>query len=79
MKMTQKEIGYAYPSSDAAEWLGFGKEGCYTVETVEYENGVRQPPKKRNYLAGFITKEGAEGFLQALQEVKHFYRTTAKL
>ena len=57
--MTTKRVDYSYPTSTNATRFGFGKTGCYTVETVKHP----QPPKA---VAGFSTLDEARAHAETL-------------
>ena len=49
-------VGYAYPTSPAAEQFGFGNRECWVVTTIT-RNPCPSPPE---YLAGFANLEDAK-------------------
>lgn len=57
-----KAVAYAYPTSENATQFGFGKTGCYVVETST--NKDRIP----NAIAGFATSPEAFAFADTLTD-----------
>lgn len=64
-----KEIGWAYPTSPAAERFGHGKTGCWTVS-------VGNPDKPLRPIAGFTTHAMADFYAGMLPEPTSRYSVT---
>ena len=62
-----KQVGYAYPSSDTAGRLGFGKAGCYFCRFLFDNRGWSRRDK------GFQTEQEALAYAEQQQEPYHFF------
>ena len=56
----KKQVEWSYPSSTNAVAMGFGKVGCWTVETVEYSPGPNQPEAVKGFTNSFDANDYAE-------------------
>jgi len=62
MQATTKQVGYAYPTSDTAGRLGFGKTGCYFFRLLFPGGGWSQRDK------GFTTEQEALEYAETQPE-----------
>ena len=69
MIATTKQVGWAYPTSDTAHDLGYGKVGCYFVLFLS-EDRHRVNTQRRK---GFPTVEEAFAYADTQPEAYDFY------
>jgi hypothetical protein len=67
MKATSKQVGYAYPTSDTASRLGFGKTGCYFCLIRFAKPGWSKRDK------GFATEAEALDYAETQPEPYNFW------
>lgn len=68
-RQLSKRLKYAYPSSPYAVQLGFGKDGCWLVESIKGED----IPSNWKPLKGFSTYAEAYEYSKAVPGVYDFY------
>jgi len=67
MQATTKQVAYAYPSSDTAGRLGFGKTGCYFFRLALPRGGWSRRDK------GFATEQEAIAYAETQPEAYNRY------
>jgi hypothetical protein len=67
MKTTTKQVGYAYPTSDTASRLGFGKTGCYFCRLLFGRSGWSIRDR------GFTTERDAIAYAEQQPEAYDYF------
>ena len=65
MTTATKQVGYAYPSSNTAIRLGFGREGCYFCRLMFNGGGWSERDR------GFVTERAALQYADEMPEAYH--------
>lgn len=71
---TEYTLEWALPGSIDARRFGWGKQGCWVVDEVVTRDGVQNTLQAR---AGFLTKEGAQSYLDNMKLKSHDTHTQA--